>query len=392
MRRATTVIVMTAALSLTCTACGTSAGTNAQSYFSNSKAILGTLFSSGHSSVAGSDTSDATAAAALNAPTEFTMSEDGTYSFVGNEDADYYLLYFCDPDTAEGDDSFIYSSEPIDGDQGAGTYTGNYLDVMQAAYGEYLARVVACPAIGDTEHSMSAPASTLFTAIGEQSDPSIEYFWDSFTDTLNLQLANAGDYVYEAFPAELEVTCTNDNDPADVVVATLADVSEDNVNLAAALTPGETYTITAHAVSDSAYVTNTTTEDVTVAESLTVDDLNILTAGYSYSHDQLNYPLIWTTFDPEAGGDVGNMAGFAGTYTFTCTPTTPSAGSAYTYTVSLYYVDKGSGSMELYEDGTFKLSQTGFAFVTPSSISGVWIENGDGTVTLNFDNNSFEEY
>ena len=39
----------------------------------------------------------------LATPTDFTVDENGSYSFTGVEDAEYYLLYFCDP-TATGDD------------------------------------------------------------------------------------------------------------------------------------------------------------------------------------------------------------------------------------------------------------------------------------------------
>lgn len=389
MKRAKKIAALAAALCLVCTSCATSAGTNAKSYFTNTKAIVNTLFSSSKPAASSSESVDASSSATpLDAPTNFTMTEDGTYSFNGVEGADYYLLYFCAPDTTEEDDSFVYSSEPINGDQGAGTYTGHYLDVLQAAYGEYLVRVMACPALGDTEHSMSAPASVDFTAVGAQSDPAIEYFWDPFTSTMNFQLSNAGAYTYEAYPAELDVTCTNDNDPSDVVTASLEGVTEENINFSTPLTPGETYSFTVHAVSDSPYVTNQTTEELSVAEGVTLGNLNLLSAGYTYSHGMLNYPLLWENFDPEKGGPVGNMVGFAGSYSFDCTPIAASAGSAYTYDVSLYYIDKGHGTMELYEDGTLKLAQTGFGPISASSIGGVWLDNGDGTVTLCFDNNS----
>lgn len=390
MKQARKLAALAAALCLLCSSCATSAGTHAKSYFSNSGTIVSTLFSGGKVSSDPSGDSGTTAASteALDTPTDFVMEEDGSYSFTGVEGASYYLLYFCAPDTAEDDDSFIYSSEPITASTENESYTGNYLDVLNAAYGEYLVRVVACPALGDTEHSMSAFASTQFTATGTQSNPSLEYFWDPFSGTISFQLSNVGEYTYQAYPDKLDVTCTNDNDSGDVVTATLTEVTEENVDLSMALMPGETYTITAYTVSDSPYVTNQTSETVTVAQSITMGDLNILSAGYSYSHGMLNYPLLWENFNPEKGGPVGDMVGFAGAYTFDCTPTTVSAGSAYTYDMSVYYIDQGHGTLELYEDGTLQLSQTGFGPISASSIGGIWLENGDGTVTLCFDHSS----
>lgn len=386
MKQAKKLLPLAALICLLCTSCATTAVSNAQRYLDSSGAILDTLFASTTAAAPSSSGGETVAAEPLGTPTDFVMNEDGTYSFTGVEGADYYLLYFCAPDTAEDDNSFLYSSEPIPADSGAGTYTGSYLDVLNAAYGEYLARVVACPAIGDDSHSMSAPAATPFTAIGEQSAPTLEYFWDPFSDTMNLQLSNAGAYTYEAYPAKVEVTCTNVSDPADTVTAVLEGVTPDNINFSTPLTKGQTYTITAHAVSDSAYVTNTTSDETVVVENAALGELNMLSSGYSYSHGSINFPLLTENFDLVNGGSAGTMMGFAGSYTYNCTPTTPSAGSAYTYIIDIYFVDQGEGMLELREDGTATLSHSQWAFITAAHIDGVWIDNGDGTATLNFNN------
>lgn len=388
MKQAKKLLPLAALICLLCTSCATTAVSNAQRYLDSSGAILNTLFASTDVSAPSGSGGETVTAEPLNTPTDFVMSEDGTYSFTGVEGADYYLLYFCAPDTAEGDDSFLYSSEPIPSDSGAGTYTGSYLDVINAAYGEYLARVVACPAIGDTSHSMSAPAAAPFTAVGEQSAPMLEYFWDPFSDTMNLQLSNAGAYTYEAYPAEVEVTCTNVNDPSDTVTAVLEGVTPDNVNFSTPLTKGQTYTLTARAISDSPYVTNATSDETVVAENAALGDLNILSPGYSYTHGSINFPLLTENFDLANGGSAGDLVGFAGAYSYNCTPTTPSAGSAYTYIVDIYFVDQGEGTLELREDGTATLSHSQWAFITAAHIDGVWIDNGDGTATLNFNTNS----
>ena len=383
------VLAVTASgMALVLCSCSTAAS-NANRYFTSAGAIATNLMNNGKASTGSAASSASTAtAAALPTPGDFTMSEDGTYSFTGVDGAGYYLLYFCDPGVDPSDDSFIYTSEPINAVSGTTTYTGSYLDVMQAAYGEYQARVVAFPAIGDTASSMSAPAAVDFIAEGEQSLPTLAYFWDSFSDTINFQLSNVGAYTYEAYPKEIEVTCTNVNDASDVVTATLEDVSPDNVNFSAALTKGETYTVTAHAVSDSEYVTNTVSDDTAVAEDMTVGELNILSPAYSYSHGSVNFPLITEGFNLANGGSAGDLNGRISNYSYDCTPTAATPGSAYSYDVSIYYVDQGDGKLELHEDGTATLSHGQWAFVRAAHIDGVWIDNGDGTATLNFDTNS----
>ena len=177
MKQTKKALILAAAASMACALCScSSAATNASRYFTSVNTITNNLFSSGRVSGSANSRASAATAAALPTPTDFTMSEDGTYNFTGVDGAGYYLLYFCAPGTAEDDDSFLYSSEPITSDKGAGTYTGNYLDVLQAAYGEYQARIVAFPAIGDTSTSMSAPVLTEFIAEGEQSTPQLAYF------------------------------------------------------------------------------------------------------------------------------------------------------------------------------------------------------------------------
>ena len=123
-----------------------------------------------------------------------------------------------------------------------------------------------------------------------------------------------------------------------------------------------------------------------VVENAALGELNMLSSGYSYSHGSINFPLLTENFDLVNGGSAGTMMGFAGSYTYNCTPTTPSAGSAYTYIIDIYFVDQGEGMLELREDGTATLSHSQWVFITAAHIDGVWIDNGDGTATLNFNN------
>ena len=205
---------------------------------------------------------------------------------------------------------------------------------------------------------------------------------------MNLQLSNVGTYTYEAYPKEVEVVCTNVNDDADVVTATLENVATDNIDFSVALTKGETYKISAHAISDSNYVTNKVSGDTLVADNVTVGDVNVLSSAYAYSHGIINFPLLTENFDLVNGGSAGDMHGVISDYSYDCTPVTPTPGSAYSYYVSIYFADQGEGQLELYEDGTATLSHGQWAMLSAAHIDVVWIDNGDGTATLNFDNSS----
>lgn len=88
--------------------------------------ILHTLQSNGSQQDAASS-STADAGNQLATPTDFTVDENGSYSFTGVEDAEYYLLYFCDPTATGDDDSYIYTSGPINANS-SNTYSGSCAD------------------------------------------------------------------------------------------------------------------------------------------------------------------------------------------------------------------------------------------------------------------------
>lgn len=386
MKRRAALLVLAAGLCLACAGCSTSALTNAESYFDNVGSILEIMVpsrGSGQSTPSGNDE-----ASALAVPTDFAMDEEGNFSFTGVENAGFYILYFCAPDTPSDSEEYLYQSGQILPEAGTDTCSGFYRDVIDAPYGEYLVRVVAVPELGDEAHSMSSitdAPSVHFTAVGAQSAPEFEYFWDPFTTTLSFQLSNIGTYTYEAYPAHIDITMTNVNDNADQVVVRLEDVSEENTAVSTnALTQGQTYAITAVAVSGSDYVTTPNSETAAVSDGLTLGELNILTDGYTYSSESVIYPLVWEGFDLVNGGAVGELMGFNGVYSFNCTPAAASDGSAYSYTVSVNAFVTVPGGLELHEDGTAEMYLTGYGPVGASSITGVWLDNGDGTATLNF--------
>lgn len=163
----------------------------------------------------------------LATPTDFTVDENGSYSFTGVEDAEYYLLYFCDPTATGDDDSYIYTSGPINANS-SNTYSGNCADEFSYAFGSYLAKVYAFPDLTDKDHSMSKPAIAEYSYSGNQSAPELNYYWNTFDGSMSIQVANLRTYEFEAYPDKVDITFTNTENSADVVALTMENVTPDN--------------------------------------------------------------------------------------------------------------------------------------------------------------------
>ena len=155
--RKTLAAVLAVGMAASLTGCGSTVAANTNDYFTNVSSILHTLQSNGSQQNAASS-STADAGNQLATPTDFTVDENGSYSFTGVEDAEYYLLYFCDPTATGDDDSYIYTSGPINANS-SNTYSGNCADEFSYAFGSYLAKVYAFPDLTDKDHSMSKPAT-----------------------------------------------------------------------------------------------------------------------------------------------------------------------------------------------------------------------------------------
>ena len=98
--------LMAAALCLTCTACGSSAGTHLASYFSRAGDIVSNLASGsnvpGGTSAQTPDSSDPSSSAVqLSTPANFAVDAEGNYSFDGVENASFYLIYLYSPGCCE---------------------------------------------------------------------------------------------------------------------------------------------------------------------------------------------------------------------------------------------------------------------------------------------------
>lgn len=388
-------VLFAVSLCLGCTACGTSVADNTGIYFDQVSTVLGNLFNSGN--VANSNTSHTTASSGtqLAAPKDFTVDTSGNYSFSGSEGAEYYLLYFCAPDATSDEDSFLYSSSPIK-DDGSGIYSGQCADLFDYAYGEYLVKVYAFPDLTDSSHSMSTAATSSYSFSGTQSAPEIYYYWNTFDGTMGVQVANMDTYLYESYPDKVDVIFTNTANNSDVVTITIDNVSPNNYGAVSdALTRGATYDVTAVATSESAYVTNPTSDTTTVASALLLGDCHQFTLGYYYydgfANDIFKWPIVGENFDPETGGEIGSaIGGFGGVTVFSVSPVETSAGSAYSYELTVGAMMPLTGRLELYPDGTFKANDEGFGPFQTSVIGGTWVDNGDGTLTLNYDHSNID--
>lgn len=381
----------------------TTAVSNAELYFSNTKQVLDRLFPAGNAQESGNEQEE-TDVLRLDAPANFSIDADGNYTFESVEGADFYLIYFCDESSTDDNDSYLFSSQQIKED-GSGTYQGNCKDLFDYAYGGYLAKVFAFPS-AESDRVRSAAATADYYYEGEQSAPELYYLWNTFDGTLGLQVANMDVYQHEAYPQEIEVIFTNTEDPTDVVTAAFTDLSEDNNQIVVEnLTRGSTYSVEATAYNESEYVLNHTSETTLVSDALYVGEYSHVTDGYFYDdglgRQRWNWPIWKENFDLVNGGDAGRSVYYPiGLPAYVPTmlsfedyvevkETTP--GSAYSYT---FYGIKWNelpdfvGWMELYPDGTFEAYTLGSGGCASSTISGTWIDHGDGTATLSYDHSS----
>ena len=349
--------------------------------------ILHTLQSNGSQQDAASS-STADAGNQLATPTDFTVDENGSYIFTGVEDAEYYLLYFCDPTATGDDDSYIYTSGPINANS-SNTYSGSCADEFSYAFGSYLAKVYAFPDLTDKDHSMSKPAIAEYSYSGNQSAPELNYYWNTFDGSMSIQVANLGTYEFEAYPNKVDITFTNTENSADVVALTMENVTPDSNQLDTdALTKGATYDVTAVATSNSEYVLNPTSYTTTVATGLLLGDSSLITDAYSYSDGFVNnifaWPRAYDGFDLENGGTAGYAPAMGGGKTeFVATPVSSGDGS-YTYDLAAGNWTR-SGKLELKADGTFTAELEGSGPVNSSEYGGSWVDNGDGTATISYD-------
>ncbi len=378
------------ALCLSCAGCGTSLGTNAKTYVNTTSVILKNLFS-GSKPASSQSAASVKSGTPLEAPSGFSVDENGNYAFTGVENAEYYLLYFCAPDATSDDDTFIYSSDPIranDTDQ----YTGHCSDAFSYAFGDYLVKVYAFPDLTDDRYEMSTAAMANYSYSGEQSAPQIAYYWDTFTGTMGVQISNMDEYLYEAYPEKVDVIFTNTADSSDTLTLTIENVSTSNYEVSTtALKRGASYEIKAVAENSSTFVLNTVSDTTVVSESLTLGESNEFVNSYTYSdgfaNDVFCWPVVAENFDLASGGEGGYGRTFGRSLAIELTPQASEDDAVYSYSLKAGNWIAG-GSVSLYADGTLRAVETGGGPVNYSSLNGTWVDNGDGTATLSYDHST----
>ncbi len=376
-------------MSLSLTACTTTAGKNSKSYFTYTSDVLMAMFASKDTSKSKKTTNKATAKLEqLATPADFSVDKDGNYKFKGVDKAEYYLIYLCAPDAVKDDDSYLYCSQPIKKNS-SNEYSGKISDTVQYAFGKYLVKAYAFPDLTDTKLSMSKAISADYSYSGNLSDPKLAYYWNTFDNTMGVQVSNLNEYLFEAYPDKVEVTFTNVKNSSDTLTLSIDGVSPDNNALVTdKLTRGETYSITAVAESNSEFVLNKKTNVVESAKAVKVGEISVFEGNYNYSDGFANgafsYPRVCKDFKL-SGGVAGTVpAKFGGNAEFICTPATAANGAKYSYTAECKSMFTVTGVMNMFADGTFKMEMTGSGPVEASEIAGQWKDNGDGTVTLSY--------
>lgn len=440
-----TAMIGTAAMSMT--ACGTSLADNTGIFFDQ----VSTAINNYSSKSAAEAQIEATNAKRIASPENVSFDvSTGTWAFDAVEEAAGYKVSLCK--VADGTADEVMSTE-IESD-GSASYTGVFssvteMEMMMAAmtgtevvdhldlsYGDYYCKVVAIPAEDNTGALKSKGVKAEFTKSGEVADPVVEYFWDSFSNTLTLQVSNMADYAITMQPDSIDFTLSSASGDVTVTLES-PDYDSKNYNISTTeLTADAEYAITATSHFNETYVTNA--EVKTEAGSVTAySNRNVITENFGYIHSNVNYnidvPAVCEGFNLAEGGVAGvwnyyyylgagdarwdlNSYGEPGDVYYSAAPAAAADGAEYTYDITSDVGAAGSGYMNvwcsmadlkttgavlpgrlsLYSDGTLKFEIYGAHYGTIPMINtssefhscevyGTWIDNGDGTATLSYD-------
>ncbi len=409
------------------TGCGTTAVTNTNQYFSQ----MSTRFANWGNKA---DPVETTAAEpevddplALPTPTDFTIDENGNFSFTGVENADHYIITVYDNLTDNEEYLFISDAIPVND---SNSYSGTLTDYFTFAYGDFRMEVTAYPALTDRDHHQSKGVECEYLVSGAVDEPKYAYMWDCFSDSFNVELTNIADYRYTATPDLITYTLTDTADSSNSYSFTLEGASVEDAVYTATVTdvkPDATYTLSAEATWNDLIVTNPSASADLGTVTISAD-AKTASEGYSELDGQslylnIGYPEFKEGFDLAKGGDAGTwydiqspggmfnpieVVTFGTDHThYTATPTTASAGAKYSYTIEIAKeegtisgswvgeTDKATGKLDLNADGTLTLSIDYLLIgINPiskanqelagSSVQGSWVDNGDGTATLSY--------
>ncbi|MCD8123940.1 MAG: hypothetical protein LUE23_02740 [Lachnospiraceae bacterium] len=455
MKKKWTILTVAGLTAAMLTGCSTNAAEHASTYFSQIKEVLYTATNSQRliaEAEAAAETEEVDENA-LSKPANFTVDEEGNYSFDAVENAEYYYVYiYEDSSTKEATASLKVMED------GSSTYTGNVTDILAGSseesgegeqetttlgYGAWSIRVAACPDYENTDYTASGEAKCEYLVTGEvdYGDPQFSAMWNIFDNELTISVTGMNCST-TAYPTDIILTLTNTEDSSDVVTIDITDIDDDSVEgVTTDAQAGATYEISAEFVWDANYVTNPEyTVEGGSAETSSTD--NLLTGEFYYVDDiyySFGFPHVQLNFDPETGGQAGvwykdpasvTTGGFSTSDEeetdeeedkncyFEATPKDAENGALYSFDIvitspagKIYatpYTDSGQGttiiwgSMDVFEDGTFSMEleyqyiltdtiSSGVYYVPGAICYGSYTTNSDGTLNLSYDHTNCSE-
>ncbi len=419
-------------LSLVLAGCSSTVGEHTSTFFNQAGSVLSTaanssrLIAEAEANVAAEEEEEADPNA-LSKPADFTVSEDGDFSFDAVEGAALYNVgIYSDSKTKEAD----YTMQ-ID-DDGSSVYTGTIDDILAAnatvdfmgnpqeaeplKYGTWSIRVCAVPDYETSDRTASPEAKDSYVVSGPVDYGDIEFgsMWDTFSEELTVKISGM-DCSSTMYPTDVIVTLTNEADASDVVTVDVIDIDSDTVEAVTSdVEPDAEYEVSAEFQWDPEYVTNPeyTAPNTGVAE--TSSENNLLTGDFYYIdaiYNNFGFPHVQMDFDLEKGGLAGvwykdpnaasadpfmMMMGGGdtadededGNAYFEAIPKAAENGAKYSYDIEITspagkiyatpYTDSGQGStiiwgtLDLFDDGTFTMELEYQYILTDTISSGVY--------------------
>ena len=388
---------------------------------------------------------------ALAAPTGWTVDTEGNYSFNAVDGAGYYIVYLYDARSEDSSFAYMSSNIEEDGSETYAGKLSDLFDYCYGIYDAEVVAYPAVGTKGMKKSAPAESSISVIGEVEEAKIGYLWDCFAGTLGVELINVENYGASAYPA-SVEVKFTNTADASDVITLGFENVSVADDIFYASTdAVTKDATYAVTAKLTWDAEIVTNPEAS-LDLGTLTTASNKNVMTDGYGYLNSNvylsLDYPMVVNDFNPAEGGSAGtwfyyinafvtskgvaipstfrDMLNFQGekgamgaeyhdgeNIDFLVTPTDTKEGSAYSYTllvqgprgvVSLFdgffYNDMpaAAGSLELYPDGTFLMtidppvddgsSPFGPRGVAGSSIEGIWIENGDGTLTLSYNHGS----
>ena len=280
--------------------CSTKVGEHSSTYFKQ----MSYVFTTAAKNASGADVASSLDPNALLAPGNFTVDEDGSYSFDGVENAQYYYIYVYSNSTTK--DAAAQSEKIVE--DGSGTYTGSLSDFANLTYQDWTVRVVAYPD-ANGELKASPASSVTYTKSGavDYGEPQLYYMWSLASKTLTIKVDDM-EYGNTAYPTNIHLTLTNDADAGDVIELDIDDISSSSATASTtAAKEDATYSIKADFTWDADFVSNPE-YSVSGAEAQTSSTENKIAGDFYYSSaifKAFDFPHVQENFDPVQGGQAG---------------------------------------------------------------------------------------